>query len=222
MKWVYSIKQKGKAALLLALVLGLVVVKNIVDSRYVRQLGSSFAAVYEDRLLVESYIFQLSGHLYQKKMTLDKYHLAEDFALLRDNLTTSNEAIATLLQDYEKTQLTPAEARHFGALKQSVAAIQALEYSYLARLGEGKAASAAPSQLENHHRLAAGYLSQLSHIQVAEGKRLRDQSKRIIAGSTILTQFEVALLICIGVMILMLVFASKSAIPKFKQKAILN
>ena len=222
MKWAYSVKQKGKAALLLALVLVLVLAKNMLDSRYVRQLGTSFAAVYEDRLLVESYIFQLSGHLYQKKMTVDNYHQVKDFGLLQDKLSTSNAAIATLLQDYEKTQLTLEESRHFKALKQNMAAIQALETGFLARVVAGQETSAAQPQMDSQYNLAAGHLNQLSHIQVTEGKRLRDQSKQIIAGSTILTQFEIVLIICIGVMILMLVFASKSKISKIPQKPMLN
>lgn len=208
--------------MLLALVLVLVLAKNMLDSKYVRQLGTSFAAVYEDRLLVESYIFQLSGHLYQKKMTVDNYYQVKDYALLQDKLTSSNAAISTLLQDYEKTQLTQDESRHFSALKQNMAAIQALETGFLTKAAAGQETPGGQRQMDAQYTLASGHLNQLSHIQVAEGKRLSEQSKQIVAGSTILTQFELVLIICIGVMILMLVFASKSKISKFPQKPMLN
>ncbi|MGV3538515.1 MAG: MCP four helix bundle domain-containing protein [Rufibacter sp.] len=217
MKWAYSVKQKTKAAFLLALVMVLVIAKNMMDSRNVSQLGSSFATVYEDRLLVESYIFQLSGHLYQKKMMLDNCSQGQDQGL-RDKINIHNVAITTLLQDYEKTKLTPAEAQFFQDFKQNMQEIKRLELSFLS----GAPAGMAKQQMDAQYSLAAGNLNQLSSIQVSEGKLLSDQSKQIIAGSTLLTQFEVALLICIGIMIQAIVFASKSILPKKSRMPSLN
>lgn len=222
MKWAYSIKQKTKAAMLLALVLVAVLGKNLLDSKNVKDLGNSFAAVYEDRLLVESYIFQLSGHMYQKKMTLDNCARGEDLSLVQDKLKGNNAAIVGLLQAYEKTQLTPKEEEHFTALKQDMTQIQKLETQYLRQHAMGPEVLLAKTQLDAHYGNAADHLDQLSHIQVAEGKRLNELSKQIMAGSAILTQFEIVLLIGIGVMIQMLVFASKSQFSKIKQKPMLN
>ncbi|MBA9079389.1 MCP four helix bundle domain-containing protein [Rufibacter quisquiliarum] len=218
MKWAYSIKQKTKAALLLAVVMVLVIAKNMMDSRHVSQLGDSFSSVYEDRLLVESYIFQLSGHLYQKKMTVDNCSSQGNTSGLREKISIHNAAITTLLHAYAKTKLTPAEAQCFEKFKQNMAAIKQLELSYLAAPSGGLA----KRQMDAQYSLAAGNLEQLSGIQVSEGKALSDQTKRIIAGSALLTQFELGVLICLGLMIIAIVLASKSMMPKKPQMPSLN
>ena len=222
MKWSYSVKQKSKAAFLLAGVLVLVLVKNMLDSSNVSKLGNSFAAVYEDRLLVESYIYQLSGHLYQKKMMVDNCASGENVDLLQEKLNAHNGKINTLLLDYGKTRLTPAEATYFSSFQQSMAHIRELETRYLQTQESGRAGGQTKHQIDRQYGVAANQLNQLSHIQVAEGKRLNDQSKQIIAGSTILTQFELVLIIGIGIMIQMLVFASKSKLSTFPQNPMLN
>ncbi|WP_205500107.1 MCP four helix bundle domain-containing protein [Rufibacter psychrotolerans] len=222
MKWAYSIKQKTKAAFLIAIVLGLVLSKNLLDSNNVNQLGSSFSAVYEDRLLVESYIYQLSGHLYQKKMLVDNCYYTDNAASLQDQLLAKNTAIATLLQTYETTDLTEAEAKYFGALKQTMDKIRNLENQYLARQGTGQEMAQAKALMDAQYSLAASHLNQLSGIQVEEGKRLNEKSKKIIAGSTILTNFELVVVVGLGIMIQMLILASKSKLSKFPQKPMLN
>ncbi len=207
----------------MAVVLVLVLAKNMMDSKNVTKLGSSFAAVYEDRLLVESYIYQLSGHLYQKKMLVDNSFYAEtDHGLLPEKLMGNNSAILGLLEKYEKTELTRDEARYFSAFKQNLQELRALENQFVLQPAVGQERLQAKNLMDAQYREAASHLNYLSHIQVAEGKRLNEQSKQIIAGSAILTQFEFALIIAIGVMIQMLVFASKSKLSKFPQNPMLN
>lgn len=222
MKWAYSIEQKTKAALLLALVMVLVIAKNMMDSRNVSQLGSSFSSVYEDRLLVESYIFQLSGHLYQKEMMVANCSSQGMDTTLRDKINGHNIAILALLQDYEKTKLTPAEASFFQAFKQNMAQIRALEVSYLTVVSETNEQGRIQAQMDDQYSRAARNLERLSNIQVSEGKLLNDKSKQIMAGAALLTQCEMALLICIGVIIQMIIFASKSVLPKKTQMPWLN
>lgn len=220
MKWAFTIRQKSKAALILGFVFLLVLAKNWYDERKVAQLGNSFASVYEDRLVVESYIYQLSDHLYQKKSMLDNCSSQENLPNVKSKLNQHNLAINNLILNYEKTKLTPAETSFFAAFKENSAVIQKLETSYLSA-GEFQNA-AAKSGLEKRYGSAVENLHQLSGIQVAEGKLLSDQSKKIIAGSSILTQFELAVLIGIGLVIQGLIFAAKSAVPKKPQAFSLN
>jgi hypothetical protein len=83
MKWAFTIRQKAKAALILGVVFMLILTKNWLDERNVAKLGISFASVYEDRLVVESYIYQLSDRLYQKKSLLDNCSSQESFRHLQ-------------------------------------------------------------------------------------------------------------------------------------------
>ena len=57
MKWAYSIQQKFKAAALLAIVFVLVLISNLSGRYQMHKLSDSFSSVYEDRLVVESYIY---------------------------------------------------------------------------------------------------------------------------------------------------------------------
>ncbi|MBC3539076.1 MCP four helix bundle domain-containing protein [Rufibacter sediminis] len=215
-------KHKTRAALLLAAVMLLVLAKNTLDSNTVTKLGTSFTSVYEDRLLVESYIYQLSGHLYQKKMLMDNAFYAGTDGLLSAKLSKTNSAISTLLTDYAKTELTADEARYLRAFQQNHLALQTLENQYLRHLTGSREMVGEKQQMDAQFQEATGYLNQLSHIQVAEGKRLNDSSKQMMAGSALLTQVELVLIVVIGVMIQMLVFASKSKFSKFPQNPMLN
>ncbi|MFC6997020.1 MCP four helix bundle domain-containing protein [Rufibacter roseus] len=222
MKWAYSLRRKTKVAVLLALVMVLVLAKNLIDSKNVSQLGNSFAAVYEDRLLVESYIFQLSNHLYSKKMLVDNCSNQGDYSKLYNQLIHHNTAINALILDYGKTELTEAESVRFAAFKRNMSEISRLELSYLQNEAVEVEMAHGKQLMDAQYSVAAGNLEQLSKIQVAEGKRLNEKSKEIIAGSTILTQFELVLIICLGLVIQILIFASKSVLPKFPQKPMLN
>ncbi|MNE73447.1 hypothetical protein D3C80_1694580 [compost metagenome] len=66
--------------------------------------------------------------------------------------------------------------------------------------------------------VALSNLNQLSAIQIAEGKKLMDGSKKIISESTLLTKLELAILIIIGLIIQVLIFASGSLVPKAQPK----
>ena len=220
MKWAFTIRQKAKAALILGVVFLMILGKNWYDERNVARLGNSFASVYEDRLVVESYIYQLSDHLYQKKIMLDNCSNQENLPHLQAKLNQHSAAMQNLILAYEKTKLTPSETSCFADFKQNVAAIQDLENNYLS--GEQLPNQSGKSQLEKRYGLAVKNLHQLSGIQVAEGKLLNEQSKKIIAGSSVLTQFELAVLVGIGLLIQGLIFAAKSSVPKKAQTFSLN
>lgn len=220
MKWAFTIRQKVKAALILGIVFLLVFAKNWYDERNVSKLGNSFASVYEDRLVAESYIYQLSDHLYQKKIMLDNCSSQENILNLQTKLNEHNAVINSIIRDYEKTKLTAAEITCFAAFKRNVGVIEDLESNYLAAAKTAQPANG--SGLQERYTLAVKNLHELSGIQLAEGKMLNDQSKKIIAGSAILTQFELAVLIGIGLIIQGLIFAARSAVPKKPQTFSLN
>lgn len=215
MKWVYSVQHKAQIAFLLAIILLAVLVKNMVEQSNVTELGSSFSSVYEDRLLVESYIYRLSDHLYQKKLIIDQCSHTENHAELRKKIEEHNKAIHALIQNYEKTKLTNQESVFFLALKKNIEEMNVLEAQYI-ELNSGQ------KLLDRQFDLASGTLHKLSGIQVSEGKTMADQSKKIVAGSSMLSQFELALVVVIGLIIQALIFASRSITRAIPQKPSLN
>lgn len=220
MKWIYAIQQKAQVAFLLALILFGVFVKNVLDRNNVSELGDSFSSVYNDRLVVESYIYQLSDQLYQKQFLFDQCSQPlNDNNQLELNIKRHNTIIKSLIVDYEKTKLTDQESVYFEAFKRNINQMEILESQYLQSHADFATVN---TSLDQQFISAAGHLNQLSSIQIAEGKSMTDQSRKIVAGSSILTQFELAMIIIIGLIIQTLIFASNSLTPKTFQNHQLN
>lgn len=215
MKWVYRIQHRAQIAFLLAIILLGVLAKNMIEQSNVTELGSSFSSVYEDRLLVESYIYRLSDHLYQKKLIIDQCSNTGNQAALREKIAEHNKAIHALISDYEKTKLTNQESVFFLALKKNIEEMNILEAQYL-ELNSGQ------TLLDKQFDLASGTLHKLSGIQISEGKTMADHSRKIVAGSSMLSQFELALVVVIGLIIQALIFASRSISRAIPQKPTLN
>jgi hypothetical protein len=220
MKWIYSIQEKGKAAAILTAVIVLVAAVTLLEKSHVSELGDSFSSVYEDRLVVESYIYKFSDYLYQKKLVMDDCQSAQHIAELRRKITLHNDAIMKMIANYEHTKLTETEAKYFSDFKNNITEIIALEKDILDQ-------SSVPFEqqrpgFDNEVDKALNNLNHLSAIQVSEGKALNENSKKILAGSKMLTQFELVVLIIIAVMIQMLIFASNSFKPKFPQNPRMN
>jgi len=214
MKWIYIIQQKAQVAFLLAIILLGVLAKNMMEQENVSELGDSFSSVYEDRLLVESYIYKLSDHLYQKKLIIDQCQ-TDNKLELRVKMEEHNAAIQSLIRDYEKTKLTNQESVFFLAFKKNMEEMNLLEAQYM------ELNSVQPS-LDKQFDIASGTLHELSSIQISEGKTMADHSRKIVAGSSILSQFELALVVVIGLIIQALIFASRSLAPVLPQKPNLN
>lgn len=223
MKWAFGIRRKISTALLLTAIFVLVFVKNMVDNQNVTALGNSFSSVYKDRLMVESYIFRLSEHLFRKKIMIDTTVAGTaDVSSVKHLVVGHNEAIASIIAEYEKTRLTEAEDRYFKEFKQNIHGLDVLEERYFQKLSDNEDAAAVKDLISNEFNSASVNLGQLSSIQILEGRLMNEHSQKIVAGSSILTQFEMGILIAIGLMIIVLVFESSSIFSKSVQKQSLN
>ncbi|RKQ49159.1 chemoreceptor-like protein with four helix bundle sensory module [Roseivirga pacifica] len=199
MKWTYSIRQKMTAAGILAAVMGLVLINNLSERRNFQQLEDSIASIYQDRLLVESYIFKLYDNLQRHDELLDAQASAQTIQEIKTLAAERNALIAL----YEETYITEEEAKHFDALKKSLSEIEILDESTLAN-NKFSTQSAQPT------KSAITHLSALSQIQTTEGASLMDRSERIIGGSISNSQLEMVLVICLAIIVQALVFSSKS------------
>lgn len=222
MKWIYAIRQKLKVAMWSVVIIIIFFSISWIDKRNVNTLNTSFSSVFEDRLLVESYIFQLTDHLYQKKILYTArtdYFLPDD---LRTKITYHNNKISTLVADYEKTLLTEAEAVYFTHLKTNLFEIQNLENKLILSSANNENSATLMEKMQNGFDIALLDLNRLSRIQIEEGRLLNDQSKKITAGANMLTKFELVMIIGVGLLVQILIFASKSVVPKKPQQFNLN
>lgn len=221
MKWTYAIAPKIKTAFILATVFLLILGKNIWDDHNDSRLSHSFSSVYEDRLIVEGYILELSEQLYQKKLLLGQCQTPEEGLRHKEQIMAGNKRISRQIAAYEKTRLTPAESSYFDEFKNLMNQQALLETSCLSDNIDHSFTSC-KEQLNRSLDESLACLRQLSLIQINEGKQMHDHSQQIIAGNATLSQIEIIFLIITGLMIQMLVLASRTLLPGQPQKAQMN
>jgi len=222
MKWAYGIRRKVSAALLLLAIFVLLFVKNTLDSQNVHKLGTSFSSVYEDRLVVESYIYRMSEHLFRKKIMIDTCEDAATGAQVQPLISKYNDAIREIVAGYEDTKLTDEESLYFERFKENVTRLADLEVAFFRTLTKGGDLRAARSHITAQFNMASQNLDSLSSIQLAEGKALKEQSQKIVADSSILTRFEIGIIVAIGLMILVLIFESTAIFARTPTRESLN
>lgn len=220
MKWTYLISQKIKVAISLAVIIVMVLMTNFLNKRYFIQLQNSFSSVYEDRLMVEVYIYNIANNLHEKRKLWEEMD--------KDNISTAteidkeiDESIHTLVLNYEKTVLTEQESILFSKLKVKLTELSEMEESLFLQVGE----EIYPDMIARANELLddiSTNLDALSDIQQEEGQRLIEKSKQIIASSKTASKLELIILIGIGLVVQALIFSSKSVIPKFNQNSRLN
>jgi len=216
MKWAFVIQQKLKAALLLLGIMFLVVLFNIIERHNIEEMNRSVNSIYKDRLLPAADIFHLTDNLYSKRVLMEQYLISEnvDVHELQKSLNMHDRNIDELIRQFEKTYLVDKELVFFNQLKADVGAYKRLEQEIISLCAQNLRAEAS---LLYHQRgqLASSEvikrLSELTEIQTQVGGELLNNSKGILANSDLLSSLQLILAMGIGVMVVVLVAASKIA-----------
>lgn len=222
MKWAYNLQQKFKIALLLSVVFISLFIKNMIDKHNITTLGETFSSVYEDRLLAESYIYKFSAHIYQKKILINECASNADIAQYKSMLKFHDNAIEKLIQDFGHTKLTQEEALVFSKFKKTLQENRRLEDTHLYQVDYETHIKEVRSILNKSFLATSNQLNELSNIQLLEGEKLNQTSKKIVVGSATENTFELSLLIIVGVLVHVLIFTSNASLPKKPQNSSLN
>ncbi len=221
MKWAISIHPKIKAAFLLAIICLAILLNLFWEKHNISSINNSFSSIYKDRLLPATYVFHLTDHLYQKRLILEKYFHQRDSSTIgadRQTLMAHNEAIDTLLRDFEATYLVEIEDEVLHELERELRACRNLEQRYLEDSEKGAIPLESKIAFEKLFATAKAELTQLSQIQVDVGKKLQEDCQRVAASTSLLTNLDALLIIVIGLIIQVLIFTSKSFIPRVPQQ----
>ncbi len=197
MKWTYTIPHKFTTSLLLLTVILIVFFNNLQERRNSSELRIAFDSIYEDRLLAESYILQLSSILHE----LDEWVKAQK-SQNKAHPTTQLQKIDALNLLYQDTQLTQKEAEHF---------------THFTELTQQLKNELKKENIENTKKIinsALLDLRSLSVIQVTEAEMIMSKTDRMLTISSISSHVEMGIIIAIGLMIQALLFASKTLQPK--------
>jgi len=204
-----KVGSKLKAAIILTFLILLIFGKNILERRSFNELGDTFVSVYEDRLVVESYIFSISEKLFRIKLLVNHCQFESDYSHALDEITAYEDEILHVVDDFEKTSLTTIEKGFLSDFKTIISdKLRISDYGLL--YSEDKGINEAKVKEYNAYiEKALIDLEKLSQIQIEEGKRLAQNSEKVVNKSKIWAQFEVAALIILLVVFYLLIYTKR-------------
>ncbi|GAB3341277.1 hypothetical protein GCM10027299_55370 [Larkinella ripae] len=215
MKWSFVIQQKIKAAVLLTGIMALVVLCSFLSKSTMRDLDKSFSSIYQDRLIPAVDMVYLSENLYTKRLLLEHYLFSNSdltSAQLSGQLRKKDQAIDSLIRNFEKTFLIAEEAKSLDAFKNRVRTYAVLENEIIALKQRGD--SVAGSELFNKRaavifQQSIKSLNELISIQSAVGQDLVKESKSESSQFNLISSLQIVVAIVIGLLVLGLIHNSK-------------
>ena len=202
-------RRKITALVIIGLLMLLFYGKNLTERQAFKSISSTFTEVYNDRLVVEGYIFRISENLFKIQKLVDHCNINYDYSKVVEEIANHELEIKDIVDDFEQTNLTNQEAAYladFSAIIENDLQIKNYSLLYSDSSGINK------SQVQLYDQkisIAQRDLDNLSKIQLEEGEKLINKANIIINRSQIWSQFEVALLIILGLSLYFILFRNK-------------
>lgn len=207
-------KRKISGFLIIGLLLVLLYGKNLLERQSFRAVSSTLSDVYEDRLLVESYIFQIAEKLFIIQKLVDHCAINYDYSKVVGEISKEERAILKLVAAFEATQLTEQEALLLADFKRIIEKDLSIK-SYQLLYNDSSGVNEEQVKVYDQKIARAQQdLVKLSSIQLEEGEKLVSKAKTLINRSQIWAQFELALLLILVVVIYVYIF-KKPVVEEF-------
>jgi len=198
-------KKKLKAMLVVGILLALIYSKNLIERQSFKEMGRAFSEVYEDRLVVNGYIFTISESLFEIQELVDHCDIDNDYSQAIEQIKIKEEKILSIIADFEQSNLTEEENLVLADFKSIIAndlSIGSYEMLYSDSTGVNvEQVKLYDARISKAH----DDLDQLTKIQVSEGEKVTRQTKKLLNRSQIWAQFEVALLLILILVLYLLV-----------------
>ena len=199
-------KRKISGFLIIGVLVVLLYGKNLLERQSFRTVSSTLSDVYEDRLLVESYIFQISEKLFTIQKLVDHCTINFDYSKAVLEISKEEQEILKLVAAFEATQLTEQEATLLTDFKRIIEKDLSIK-SYQLLYNDSSGVNEAQVKVYDQKIARAQQdLEKLSAIQLEEGGKLVSKAKTLINRSQIWAQFELALLLIFILVIYIYIF----------------
>jgi len=199
-------KRKVRAFIVIGILLLMLYGKNLLERQSFRSISSTFTEVYNDRLVVEGYIFKISEKLFKIQKLVDHCDLDYDYSKVVNEISNHEKEILSLVGEFEATTLTEEEATYLTDFKKIIQTdLNIKNYNLLYTDSSGVNKEQVKIYDQKISR-AQQDLDNLSKIQLEEGEKLISKAKVLINRSQIWAQFEVALLIILVLVMFLLLF----------------
>jgi hypothetical protein len=198
MKDVKTYSNKTKAAFILLIVMVIILLNNFNTLHNSKKTNEDINAIFNDRLVVEHYIFLYANELHLIKADainpqLNDFQKMEGIAIALGNIQSIDKL-------YLKTVLTPNEKLFIKSFLSSCAAIK------------DQNRNKNWNQITASSNQALQTLGKLSNLQIKEGKSKLDHSTAIHNGNNSLGELEIALLVILSGITTYLLMAKKNKI----------
>ncbi|MEP1955117.1 MAG: MCP four helix bundle domain-containing protein, partial [Algoriphagus sp.] len=182
---------------------------NLTERQAFKNISSTFTEVYNDRLVVEGYIFRISENLFRIQKLVDHCDSNYDYSRVVDEIAAHEQSILEIVNNFEKTNLTTSEEQYLKDFRSIIENdLQIKNYSLL--YSDSSGVNLSQVQLyDKKISKAQEDLDNLSKIQMEEGEKLINKANIIINRTQIWSQFEVALLIILSLTLYLLLFRNK-------------
>lgn len=207
-------KRKISGFLIIGVLLVLLYGKNLLERQSFRAVSGTLSNVYEDRLLVESYIFQISEKLFKIQRLVDHCTINYDYSKAVVEISMEEQAILKIVGAFESTQLTEQEALLLADFKRIIEKDLSIK-SYQLLYSDSSGVNEEQVKVYDQKIARAQQdLVKLSSIQLEEGEKLVSKAKSLINRSQIWAQFELALLLILVLVIYVYIF-KKPVVEEF-------
>ena len=190
----YNFRQKFNLALALLAVFFLILATNLVDRRHFETAQEALTSVYEDRVVAQHYIFEISTIVYQKEQQFIENNT--------NKWSVENDArIEELIEQFAGTKLTTSERRQFESLKEHLTTLERIETKYREN-----------SINNNTHVIPEIFkhikndLNDLAETQILESKSKMFLAQKSLNTTNLLSNLELGLLIIVGIAIQFVIF----------------
>ncbi len=174
----------------LGLVFIIVFMTNQVDKKSFDSIKNSIENIYQDRLLVKGYIYDISSLLEQKKIAV----YTNDTIFFEAENEHINEAIEAHLGKFYKTKLVNDENRLLNNFDEDFQKLKTQEMDF--DFSESQSAEML-AQLQ----LLSDDLYDLSRIQLEEGKKQLQIAQKSVNVADLFSQIEIIILVLIAVIV---------------------
>lgn len=199
-------RKKIRAMLIIGVLLLLIYGKNLIERQAFKDISNTFTEVYNDRLVVEGYIFQISEKLFQIQKLVDHCDLGYDYSKVVDEIAGHEQSILAIVENFEATKLTEQENGFLSDFKKIIVNDLSIKNYNLLYSDSSGVNQAQVKLYDQKITQARKDLDNLSKIQLEEGEKLISKAKVQINRSRIWVQFEVALLIVLIIVLSLLLF----------------
>ena len=190
-----SFFNKIKWILGISMVFLLIIATNLIDKNNFTKLKDSVETIYQDRLLVKGLILDIKDIVHKKELA----NVERDSVFYTNQVEQLNQKMDLLISNFENTRLTKQEEKLLKQFKKDHKSLVRKEQQ-LSSYTTDKLKSLRPyiDQLK-------GDLKNLSAIQIQEGKKQMNISKKAIDTVELFTQIEIYFLIFLAIIVQIIV-----------------